>query len=426
MKVALYARVSSDQQAEKNNSIPSQLRLLHKYAEDHNMEIFKEYIDEGESALSVNRPAFLEMISETKKQIPPFHAILVWKLSRFARNRQDSILYKSMLKKRGIDLISISEPIDDTPQGQLMEGVIEVIDEFYSAVLAQETLRGMIENARKGYRNGGFPIYGYKNIRVFDDRGNPKTRYGVNETEAKVVRLIFKLYANGNGLKNIVMELIRIGTKPRSSSYWGKTTIANILRNETYIGWTVFNKKDKKTVGKQFKPKEEWAIIKNTHEPIIDENLFNKVQNLIIERRPKNTPARVTSSKHLLSGLMQCAKCGSSFGVTGYGRNKKYAYYNCINYAKKGKAVCPGRRLRADELDKDIINRVKELIFSDSNMKKLVDDINAATKSHRTNHSRKITEVKLPRLKSGASQTIPPIRVSVAQCPLCIDILHNP
>ena len=115
MKVAFYARVSSNQQAEKNNSIPSQLRLLHEYALKHNMEVVKEYVDEGESALSINRPAFLEMISETKKKFPPFQAILVWKLSRFARNRQDSIIYKSMLKKRGIEVTSISEPIDDTP-----------------------------------------------------------------------------------------------------------------------------------------------------------------------------------------------------------------------------------------------------------------------------------------------------------------------
>lgn len=184
------------------------------------MEVVKEYIDEGESALSVNRPAFLEMISETKKQIPPFQVILVWKLSRFARNRQDSILYKSMLGKRGIELISISEPIDNTPQGQLMEGVIEVIDEFYSAVLAQETLRGMIENARKGYRNGGYPVYGYKNVKVFDDRGNPKTKYEINEDEAMVVKLIFNLYANGNGLKNIVMELIRKGLIRIRTCFW--------------------------------------------------------------------------------------------------------------------------------------------------------------------------------------------------------------
>ena len=394
MKVALYARVSSDQQAEKNNSIPSQLRLLHEYALKHSIEVTKEYVDEGESALSINRPAFLEMIAETKKKFPPFQTILVWKLSRFARNRQDSILYKSMLKKRGIEVISISEPIDDTPQGQLMEGMIEVIDEFYSAVLAQETLRGMVENARKGYRNGGFPVYGYKNVQVFDEKGNPKTKYEINEPEAKVVKLIFELYATGNGLKNIVMELGRREIKPRSGSYWSKSTVANILRNETYIGWTVFNKRDKKTMGRQFKRKEEWIIIKNTHEPIISEKLFDRIQKLIEERQPKNTPAQVTASQYLLSGLIRCGKCSGAYGVTGYGRKRKYAYYNCINYSKKGKKVCPGRRLRADELDREVINRVRKLVFSDENMRKLVDDINAATKSLRIDYTRKITELK--------------------------------
>jgi len=216
MKVAIYARVSSDQQAEKNNSIPSQIRLLHEYADKHNMTIHQEYVDEGESALSVNRPAFMQMITDAKKHVSPFQAILVWKLSRFARNRQDSIVYKSMLKKHNIDVVSISEPIDATPQGQLMEGMIEVIDEFYSAVLAQETLRGMIENARKGYRNGGMPIYGYKNVRVFDNKNNPKTKYEINETEALIVQLIFEMYAKGNGLKNIVIHLNDNGYKEES------------------------------------------------------------------------------------------------------------------------------------------------------------------------------------------------------------------
>ena len=394
MKVALYARVSSDQQAEKNNSIPSQLRLLHEYALKHKMEVVKEYVDEGESALSIKRPAFLEMIAETKKRFPSFQAILVWKLSRFARNRQDSILYKSILRKRGSEVISISEPVDDTPQGQLMEGMIEVIDEFYSAVLAQETLRGMIENARKGYRNGGFPVYGYKNVQVLDEKENPKTKYEVNETEAKVVKLIFDLYPKGNGLKNIVMELNRRGIRPRSDSYWSKSSVANILRNETYISWTVFNKRDKKTMGRQFKPKDEWIIIKNTHEPIVSEELFNKVQKLIEERQPKNTPAQVTASQYLLSGLMRCGKCDGAYGVTGYGRDRKYAYYDCINYSKKGKKVCPGRRLRADELDREVTERVRKLVFSNENMRKLVDDINATTNSLRIDYTRKITKLK--------------------------------
>lgn len=135
-------------------------------------------------------------------------------------------------------------------------------------------------------------------------------------------------------------------------------------------------------------------IVKNTHEPIISEVLFNRTQELIEERQPKNAPAQVTASKYLLSGLMRCGKCGRAYGVTGYGRERKYAYYNCINYSKKGKKVCPGRRLRADELDREIIERVRKLVFSRENMRKLLDDINAATKSLRVDYSRKITDLK--------------------------------
>jgi site-specific DNA recombinase len=156
----------------------------------------------------------------------------------------------------------------------------------------------------------------------------------------------------------------------------------------------VFNKRDRKTFGKQFKPKSEWIIIKNTHEPIISEELFNRVQRLIDQRQPKNQPAQVTASQYLLSGLMRCDKCGGVYGVTGYGRDRKYAYYNCITYSKKGKDICPGHSVRADELDREVVERVRRLIFSDSNMKRLVDDINAATKSLRIDYARKITELK--------------------------------
>jgi len=394
MNVALYARVSSEQQAEKNNSIPSQLRLLNEYALKHNMTVYKEYVDEATSALSTNRPAFLEMISDAKKKLPPFQTILVWKLSRFARNRQDSIIYKAMLKKQGIEIISISEPIDNSPQGQLMEGMIEVLDEFYSAVLAQETLRGLVENARKGYRNGGYATVGYTNVQVFDGNNNAKTKYDINENESETVKLIYDLYAKGNGLKNIVMHLNYNNHKPRSGGKWSKTTVANVLRNESYIGWTVFNKRDNKTIGRQLKPKSEWVIVKNTHDPIVQEELFNKVQTLIKKRNPLTQPARVTASTYLLSGLIKCGKCNGSYGVTGYGRNKKYAYYNCITYSKQGKSTCPGHRVRADELDNEITNRLKSLLFSEKNMKKLIDDINETAKSLRSDYGTKITELK--------------------------------
>ncbi|GAI25961.1 unnamed protein product, partial [marine sediment metagenome] len=117
------------------------------YALRNGHEVVKEYIDEAESGRSIDRPAFKEMIATVHQKSSSFQAIFVWKLSRFARNREDSIVYKSLLRKHGVQLISINEPLEDTPAGKLLEGVIEVIDEFYSNNLAQDVIRGQRENA---------------------------------------------------------------------------------------------------------------------------------------------------------------------------------------------------------------------------------------------------------------------------------------
>lgn len=162
MKVALYARVSSEQQAEKDLSIPAQLKALKTHVLKRGWDVAREYVDKAESARSANRPAFQEMIAHTKQKPLPFQGILVWKLSRFARNREDSILYKSLLRKRGVQVISINEQIDESPTGRLLEGMIESIDEFYSANLGQDTRRGMKENAQRGFLNGAPVSFGYR------------------------------------------------------------------------------------------------------------------------------------------------------------------------------------------------------------------------------------------------------------------------
>lgn len=129
MRVACYARVSSEKQAEKDLSIAAQLKALRRYALDRDWEVYREFVDEAESARTANRPAFKDMIALAKQREKPFDAILVWKLSRFARNREDSIIYKSLLRKYGISVISMNEQVDESPAGMLLEGMIEVFDE---------------------------------------------------------------------------------------------------------------------------------------------------------------------------------------------------------------------------------------------------------------------------------------------------------
>ena len=160
MNVAAYARASSLAQ-DVDLSISAQINALRRYALDKGMIIVEEYIEEAESGRSADRPAFLRMISDAKQEPKPFEEILVWKLSRFARNREDSIVYKTMLKKRGVRVISINEPIDDGPSGQLLAGIIETVDEFYSLNLAQDVLRGMREAASRGFWVNSRAPYGY-------------------------------------------------------------------------------------------------------------------------------------------------------------------------------------------------------------------------------------------------------------------------
>jgi site-specific DNA recombinase len=127
MKVAAYSRVSSDAQ-DTVLSLSAQIKALKEYALKNGHEVVREFVDEAESGRSANRPAFKEMIALAKSKQHPFDGILVWKLNRFARSREDSVVFKALLKKQGIAVISINEPVDDSPSGRLLEGVIESID----------------------------------------------------------------------------------------------------------------------------------------------------------------------------------------------------------------------------------------------------------------------------------------------------------
>jgi len=212
MKVAVYARVSSERQ-DTDLSISAQLKALREYALCNNHVVTKEYIDEAESGRSIDRPGFKQMIAVARQKPPPFEAILVWKLSRFARNREDSIIYKSLLRKQGIQVISINEPVEDTPSGRLLEGIIEVIDEFYSANLSQDVLRGMRENASRGFCNGGRAPYGYIRVKV-QDGATSRTKLEPDPKTAPIVQPSFGNVWRGRGSRPLPGALMLMAWRP--------------------------------------------------------------------------------------------------------------------------------------------------------------------------------------------------------------------
>ena len=190
MKVALYARVSSDKQ-DVDLSISAQLNMMRDSAARNGYQIVKEFIDEVETGRNTDRSAFKEMIAWCKRSPKPVDMVLVWKYSRFARNRQDSIVYKAMLRKIGVQVVSITEPLDDTPTGRLLEGIIESLDEFYSDNLGEDVTRGMREAASRGFYLSAKPPYGYRKVKVSDGL-KERSKLEIDDKQANIVVYIFK------------------------------------------------------------------------------------------------------------------------------------------------------------------------------------------------------------------------------------------
>ena len=371
MRVAIYARVSSERQAEKDLSIPAQLKALKTYALGRGWNVVAEYVDEAESARSANRPAFKDMIAAAKNKVKPFDSILVWKLSRFARNREDSVIYKSLLKRRKISVVSMNEHVDESPAGSLLEGIIEVIDEFYSANLSQDTIRGMKENAARGFRNGGTVPFGYRSS-VESHGGSSKSQLIPHEREAPIVKRVFELAARGQGAKLIASSLNAEGLRTRHGRHFQITGINNMLRNEAYVGTIVWNRYSKRLGTRQGRDDSEVIRVPDCHIPLVDKDVFEEVQAFLTSRRPSVTHSGRLNSRFLLSGLAHCAQCGSrAIGVNG--KFGQYIYYRCNGRLTKGATVCKGSAINAKKLETFVLDRIRENILTEETLTQLID-----------------------------------------------------
>jgi site-specific DNA recombinase len=302
MRAAIYTRVSSDKQ-DVDLSISAQLKALREYAARNNYEIVREFIDEVKTGKTTARPDFREMIAMARSRSKPFDAILIWRFARFARNREDSIVYKALLRKIGIRVISINEPIEDTATGKLMEAIIESMDEFYSANLGEEVTRGMRESASRGFYIASYTPYGYRRIKV-KDGAKERPKLEPDPHEAQIVTRMFKEVLEGKGLTEITKALNRDGIAGPRGKGWGKTTIHKILTNEVYTGTLVWGRNSARNI--------EPVRVENAWPAIINKDTFSKVQYLLKGRAFASVHPRRTSSNYLLSGIARCGNCGKA------------------------------------------------------------------------------------------------------------------
>lgn len=323
MTAVIYARYSSDRQTEQ--SIEGQIRECTEFANREKIEIVGEYIDRAISGKTANRPEFQRMISDSKSHA--FDTIIVYKLDRFARNRYDSAVYKAKLRSNGVKVLSAKENITDSPEGIILEGLLEAMNEYYSAELSQKIKRGMRENVIKGKTTGGNVAMGYK---IDSDK-----KLVIDEQGAALVRKIFSAYDSGKTYAEICAELNNSGYKTSRGKQFRSDTISRILSNERYTGnYTCAGESAQCPV-------------------IIEKDLFDRVQNKLADSKQKH---RHTNTPHdyLLTGKTVCGVCGRNLHGRAGTAKKRYYYYVCPNN-------CTGWT-PAEELEKTISSAIAKYI----------------------------------------------------------------
>jgi site-specific DNA recombinase len=380
-KVAIYCRYSSD--AQKHSlSIEAQTRACQEFSKKQGWTIYKLYIDEARSGTSDKREAFQRMITDAVAATPPFDIVLVHKSDRFARNREDAVKYKALLKRQKIRFYSATEPIGSGDVTEvLLESMLDGIAEFYSLQLSQRTLAGMAEAARNGW-SIGMPPYGYKLVAVDTLKGKKK-KLVVDTTEARVVRRIFALYASGDGVHTIREKL------GKKEYRFNKNFLFRMLRNERYIGHTSYGKRPAPGSKTSIEP----IRIENTHEAIIDKKIWDKVQMLFEQKNAPNV-TRFVQSDYLLSGVLKCSCGGAMVGHSGNGNGGRFRYYGCGNMLRSGKKVCSRPSINANQIEDIVFKKIEDYLTDEENILQLIETNNAALDKMKRNKSKDVAKLR--------------------------------
>lgn len=370
IKAVGYCRFSSDMQREE--SIEAQKRFISMFASQNNYEIINFYCDRAKSGKNLNRPAFQQMLEDSKKGL--FNAIIVHKLDRFSRNTADTLETIELLKSRNVEVVSAYERIENTPMGQFMLKILSGMSEYYVSNLANEVLKGQKENAYKGLANGGIGCLGYNIV---------NKKYVINEKEAEAVRLIFEMYADGFGYNSIIDKLNNLGYKTKAGKPFGKNSLYAILNNEKYIGNYTFNKiargnsHGRRNSHKQ-KAESEIIRIENGVPAIISKELWDRVQSI----RKVNPKGRSNNKYfYLLSGLITCGECNGKY--CGNPRNSGHGGPIFVSYrcSRRDRShSCCNKEVRREYVEGFVIEELFRHFFNDSSIPEITQQLNEKLK----------------------------------------------
>lgn len=355
----VYARYSSSNQREE--SITAQLRICRKFAEQNGIQVIQDYIDSEKSASDFadkERPAFRQMVSDIASGKIKIDCVIFHKVDRLSRNELDFAILKFECRKKNIKIIYAEQSIPDGPEGILIENLYQGIAQWYSANLSREVKKGMRENALAGKHRGGIPPLGY-------DVDKETGKYIINEGEAEIVRIIFKLARQETSYQKIADYLNNKKYKSKKGKPFVFNSIHDILRNPKYVGNYV--------AGKFAKGNTEILELEGAIPAIIEPELWKEVQEIMEKRRRVASRFKPGQQVYLLTGKAFCGECGAAYTgssrVGGNNGKSKYSVYNCTQKRKK---LCDNPNIQKEVLECAVLDKIEEL-FSEENTDRVID-----------------------------------------------------
>ena len=365
MKIAIYLRVSTEDQVKEGYSLEVQREYLESFTKKENFEIFKVYQDDGISGYSTERPALKELLKDAKEK--KFDLVLVYKIDRFSRNLKDLLNLGDELSTYGVGFKSATEPFDTTTSaGKLMFQQLGSFAEFERNRIAERVFPGMVKGVQRGNWQGArYAPYGYT-------YNKEKKLLEIDEEETKVVKLIYTMFLCDRSIRSITEYLTRKGYRNRKGNIFSTKLIGDILKNRIYTGklvWNVhyYDKTQKTKKGYKYvkNPPEKIIISQGKHQPIISEEDFSLVQEKLKERRFER---RRKASDYPLSGILYCAKCNHRYlGLTSISNHRtgaKKRWYRCMG-PYRSFIKCKNKSVKSDEIESEVAEILEVLLKND-------------------------------------------------------------
>ncbi|WP_342544459.1 recombinase family protein [Lysinibacillus sp. FSL W7-1291] len=384
-KVAIYARVSTTEQAEEGYSIDEQIRVLKEFCEKEGYGVYDEYVDRGISGKNITgRPAIKRLLADAEQK--KFDIVLVWKMNRLARKSLDLMNIVEQLNSKNIAFRSYTEKYEtETPTGKLHFQMMAAIAEYERNNIAENVKMGMIARAKDGQWNGG-QVMGYDVVeKDSENKKRKQTGLQINEQEAKIISLIFKMYTTGHGYKAIANKINQDGYRTKKNKTFSLNAIKTIVTNPVYAGYIRYNVRRDWNEKRRNNINPNPIIVKGEHPSIISEETWKIAQKVYKERSCK--PNRIHEGVFPLTGIMRCPQCGAGMVIgrttnrTKSGEKRVLEYYVCGAWKNKGTVACRSNAVRTEYADDYVLNKLEALMKSEHLTKKLVDNINTKQQS---------------------------------------------